>query len=279
MPAFYRNVAGNIPDVTAFELTVEDAGIAGVTIIADAGFASGANFDMLVDSDLSYIVPLKRNTREVTLDNVAYEGIFTYHHRAVSFHDEARDGYRICLFRDEKLRADEMADFVGRQEKSNAASKRKKAFDPKRDLRDIPKETAEKASSFGTMTLRTSLMDTPAQSVYEMYKLRWEIEQLFDTMRNTLDSDTSNMQDDEGFEAWSFVNHVMLIVACRVLAMVRAKKLSKEYSLAGVMDILSRINMVRVGGEWQMAETTKKTKKMLGELGIGLDPDDIPVPL
>ena len=273
VPAFYRNVSGNIPDVTAFELTIEDAEIEGVTVIADAGFASGTNFEMLAESDLSYIVPLRRNTLEITIDEVVYEGVFTYHHRAVSSHDERRDGYRLCVFRDEKLRANEMADFVGRGEKSNATKERRKDFDPETDLRDIPSETAENAALFGTVILRTSIMDAHIQKIYEMYKLRWEIEQLFDTMRNTIDADTSCMHDDVGFEAWSFINHVMLIAACRILEMVRAKNLAKEYSIAGVMDVLSRVHMVQVAGEWMMAETTRKTKKMLKELGIVLDVD------
>jgi hypothetical protein len=274
MPAFYRNVAGNIPDVTAFELTVEDAGVEGVTVIADAGFASGANFDMMAESGLSYIVPLKRNTSEVDLGAVGYDTVFTYHHRAISAHAEEKDGYRVCVFRDEKLRADEMADFVGRGEKANAAAEEKKGFDPGKDLRDIPAETGAKNSSFGTIILRTSLMETPPQEVYGMYKLRWEIEQLFDTMRNSLDADTSSMQDDEGFEAWSFVNHVMLIAACRILAIVREKNLAKQYSLSGIMDALSRVHMVQIASQWKMAETTKKTKKMLNDLVIDIEPDD-----
>jgi hypothetical protein len=271
MPAFYRNVAGNIPDVTAFELTIEDAGIEGVTVVADAGFASGPNFDMLLDSKLSYIVPLKRNTSEICLSAFSYEGAFTYHHRAISSHAESREGYRICVFRDEKLRADEMADFIGRGEKANAAALKKRGFDPQKDLRDVPGDTAAKLASFGTIILRTSLMETPPQDMYGTYKLRWEIEQLFDTMRNACDADTSSMQDDEGFEAWSFINHVTLIAACRVLALARKQKLSKEYSLSGIMDFLSRIHMVLVAGEWKIAETTKKTREMIANLGIDLE--------
>ena len=273
MPAFYRNVAGNIPDVTAFELTVEDAGIEGATVVADAGFASGPNFDMLVDSGLSYVVPLKRNTSEINLDTISYEGVFTYHHRAISSHVENRNGYRICVFRDEKLRADEMVDFVGRGEKANTAAQKRRGFDPEKDLRDVSVDTAAKLASFGTIILRTSIMDAPPQDVYGTYKLRWQIEQLFDTMRNTCGLDTSSMQDDEGFDAWSFINHVTLIAACRVLALVRQKKLAKEYSLSGIMDFLSRIHMVQVAGEWKMAETTKKTREMVTDLGINLDMD------
>jgi transposase len=64
MPGFYRNVSGNTPDVSAFELTLEDAGVDGGIILADNGFASIDNFEELDDPQrsLKYIVPLKRNT-------------------------------------------------------------------------------------------------------------------------------------------------------------------------------------------------------------------------
>ena len=272
-PAFYRNVAGNIPDVTAFNLTVNDAGIEKATVVADAGFASADNFEMLDECGLEYIVPLRRNTTEIALESVEYEGVFDYHHRAIMAHSEEKDGYRICVFRDEKLRAEEMADFVGRKEKANAKAEQKKSFDPERDLLDVAAETKEKIHSFGTIILRTSIIGCDARKIYETYKLRWEIEQLFDTMRNTLEADASFMHDDPGFEAWTFINHVSLIMACRVLAMIREKKMSKDWSLAGMMDHLSRIHAVQVAGEWRLAEVIKKTKKMLDIFSIKLDLD------
>jgi transposase len=51
-PAFYRNVAGNVPDVTALQLTVADAGIPNAVLIVDAGFASADNFSNLVGAGL-----------------------------------------------------------------------------------------------------------------------------------------------------------------------------------------------------------------------------------
>jgi hypothetical protein len=114
-------------------------------------------------------------------------------------------------------------------------------------------------------------VEADTQKVYEIYKLRWEIEQLFDTMRNTCDADTSYMQDDAGFEAWSFINHVTLIAACRVLALIRLKGMLKNWSLAGVMDYLSRLNVIQIAGEWKLAEVTKNTQKMLNDLDISFD--------
>jgi transposase len=270
-PAFYRNVAGNVPDVTAFSLTVHDAGIENAVVVADAGFASGDNFDMLSDAGLDYIVPLRRNTAEADVCKIEYENIFNYHHRPIFAHSETKDGYRICVFRDEKLRSDEMADAIGRVEKANATAAEKKSFDPGKDLRDVTFETKKRMASFGTVVMRTSLMEEDTKKIYETYKIRWEIEQLFDTMRNTIGQDASFMRDDHGFEAWSFINHVTLMIACRVLAVIRTHDKSKDWSLAGVLDHLSRIHAVQVADEWRLAEVVGKTKKMCEELSINLD--------
>ncbi|MDR0424436.1 MAG: transposase [Clostridiales Family XIII bacterium] len=271
VPAFYRNVAGNIPDVTALKLTLEDAGVKDAAFIGDTGFALGDNFTLLAEPEFDYIVPLKRNTGEVCLSDIVYENVFSYHHRTIWVHSEKRERYLICVFRDEKLRSNEMTDFVERAEKSDATATAKKSFDPAKDiLRDITGETAGKEAEFGVIVIRTSLTDADPQKIYETYKLRQEIEQMFDTMRNACKNDTSCMHDDAGFEAWSFIGHVTLMVACRILTLLKEKKLSKQWSLAGILDCLSRIYAVQIADEWKVAETTKKTRKLIAKLGFEL---------
>jgi len=270
-PWFYRNVPGNIPDVSAFKLTIEDAGVAGACLIADTGFASKTNFDLLADSPLDYIVPLKRNTKEVDLTSTVYTTAFSFHHRAISAALIPKKGYNICVFRDEKARGEEMASVVTRVEKANATAAEKKKFDPSRDLRDPGAEVGVAEAKAGVIVMRTSLTDKTPQEIYVMYKLRWQIEQLFDTMRNDCDSDASYMHNDTGFEAWSFINHIMLLLACRVLALLREKNLAKDWSLRGVLDHLSRVHLVQVADQWKLAETTDKTRKMLQALGVDLN--------
>jgi len=271
VPAFYRNAAGNVPDVTALELTLKDAQVTGAVLIGDTGFASGDNFDLIAEAGLGYIVPLRRSTAEVDLAAVAYEDVFTYHRRAIWAHSEARDGYRICVFRDERLRAEEAADFVSRAEKANATKASKRSFDPERDaLRDVAGEAAESACGFGVIVMRTSLMEATLQDVYSAYKSRWETGQLFDTLRSPCDGDASYMHDDAGFEAWSFVGHLTLLAACRVLALLRSRGLSGKWSLTGVMDCLSRVHAVRIGDSWRVAEVVGKTRELAEELGLDL---------
>jgi hypothetical protein len=270
-PAFYRNVPGNVPDVSAFKLTIQDAQVRDAVLLADAGFASNDNFEDALDAGLDYVVPLRRNTAEVSLASVAFDEVFTYRGRAISAHMQDRGGHRICVFRDERMRAKEMSDLVSRVEKANLTARARRRFDPDRDLRDAPGEVADGDSAFGVIVIRTSLRPASAQEVYLAYKMRWEIEELFDTMRNACEADASYMHDDTGFEAWSFINHVTLIGACRVLAMLRGLGQSKEWSLEGVMEHLSHVRLVQIADEWRMAETTDKTRKLCAKLGIGLD--------
>jgi len=268
-PAFYRNVAGNIPDVTALKLTMEDAGASGAIFIGDTGFASSDNFTLLPEAGFDYIVPLKRDTAEVNLDSVVFEDVFSYHHRTISVCAEAREDYRVLVFRDEKMRSDEMTDFVERAEKANATAMAKKKFDPAKDaLRDVSSETMAKTAEFGVIVIRTSLMKQTPQEIYEAYKLRWQIEQLFDTMRNVCENDASYMHDDAGFEAWSFIGHITLMVACQILSLLKEKKMSKQWSLAGILDYLSRVYAVQVADEWKVAETTKKTRDLAAKIGL-----------
>jgi hypothetical protein len=273
MPGFYRNVAGNMPDISAFELTLMDAGIEGGVILADNGFASAGNLEGLEgpESNLKYIAPLKRNTSEVDLAAVAYEEYFSYHNRGISAHMEDKGGYRIFTFRDAFMYAKEFSDKICRAEKANAAAMAKKCFDPDKDLRDVSAETKGVEDNFGVIVLRTNILDKPASYIYQTYKIRWEIELLFKTLRNTCEQDASYMQDDVGFEAWSFFGHLTVSVACRILAKLRELDLLKDWSLEGVLGHLARIHVVQIADEWRIAETTKKTRELVSKLGFILE--------
>ena len=273
MPGFYRNVSGNTPDISAFELTLEDAGVEGGIILADSGFASYGNFEDLEDPsrNLKYIVPLKRNSQEVCLASVEYEEYFSYHGRAISAHMVDKGGYRIYVFRDAYMYAKEFSGSVCRLEKANATAMAKKRFDPDNDLQDVSAKTKEIEENFGIIILRTNILDKPASYIYQSYKIRWNIEILFKTLRNTCDQDASYMRDDAGFEAWTFFGHISITVACRILAKLRELNLLKEWSLEGLLDHLSRIHTVQIADNWRIAETTKKTQELVTSLGFNLN--------
>lgn len=84
-PEYYKQYAGNIIDVNAIsDLLKKSGGKEGhCTLVADKGFGSGDNFDLIVESNMKYLIPLKRGNLEV-IEHVPrsqfdYEQGFSYH--------------------------------------------------------------------------------------------------------------------------------------------------------------------------------------------------------
>jgi len=268
-PVFYRCIFGNIPDVSAMELTMHSMHREGsFTVVGDTGFASEANFKMLEATDLQYVIPLKRNTVEVCASELLvrsnFKSAFTYNERSVLVYEPVKVGYRVLVFRDEDLRAREMTDFINRLEKKNLVAEELGEF-----VVDVGQAVLEADAYFGVIVLRSN-MSVSAFEVYETYKLRVGIEQYFDTLKNTLVQDRSYMHSDVGFEGWCFVNHIALAVVYRVLNALKGAKLSSKYSLQDVVAFLSRIMVVEVGGVWRMAEHTKQAKVLCKKLGLSM---------
>jgi len=255
MPAYYRVVAGNIRDVTAFELCVEESGIKNAVVVADKGFASDDNFTMLEGSGLKYIVPVKRNSTLFDPDILksagksAFEGYFLHEKRPIWYYTSTNG---IIVFLDSDLKAEE-----------------EKAY-----IRNIDKKTEgytlsgfhEKQHVFGTIALKTNLCATPPD-VYAFYKQRMEIEQSFDFLKNLLEQDKSYMQNEKSLESWAFINHISLILCYKIYNLLRNKKLIAKYSIADFLDNLKYISKVCINGVWFTSEITKRTKSILEDFG------------
>ena len=174
MPGFYRNVSGNTPDMSAFELTLEDAGLEEGIVLADNGFASTVNFDELDDPELrlKYIIPLKRNTTEVDLAVTEFTEYFSFHKRGIAACMEDKGVYRVYTFQDAKMGAKEFSASICRVENANAAARKKRNFNPDKDIRDVFAEIKDKENKFGIIVLRTNILDMTASRIYELYKIR-----------------------------------------------------------------------------------------------------------
>jgi transposase len=203
-PVFYRCVRGNIPDVSAMKLTMESMRQeCEFTVVADTGFASGTNFELMEESGMKYVVPLKRNTSEISAEELGvrdnYRLAFTYNDRPVMAYESNKAGYRVIVFRDEARRSKEMPDFIVHLEKQNLGSResKKKKKEPEAD---IGRAAIERDPYFGAIIIRTNMEDSLGE-IYATYKMRAAIEQCFDTLKNTLEQDHSYMRSDISFEA------------------------------------------------------------------------------
>ena len=104
--------------------------------------------------------------------------------------------------------------------------------------------------------------------MYDMMKSRTEVEQPYDTFKNTIHADRSYMSDDFQLQRWTFVNFIALILHYRIYALLKSHDMLGKYSQKDVMEHLERISMLRIGNEWKISEIPKKLRTAIEDLGI-----------
>ena len=106
----------------------------------------------------------------------------------------------------------------------------------------------------------------------EYYKSRFEVEYMFDTMKNTLGFDKSYMNSDESIESWAFINHISIILTQRVYDLLRKKDV--KITLHQLYRKLRQIKMIRnnldKNDNYSLQGIPKKTRLLLEQLEINI---------
>lgn len=265
-PVFYRVVQGSIVDKSAFMDTVNAAGCSDCIIIADKGFYSKPNVSALLNAGMRYILPLQENTVNVEPEfyqnpsDGKWDNVFSYNKRAV-WCRKRRSGNRgnfIYTFRDDSRRAELVGHFVERAEKDYGEEERR----PK----DVVNEVRMGYFSF------CSNLDVEPREIYLDYKERWDIEQCFDYLKNSVSTNASHAHTDDYFRGWAFLNHVSLLYYYGLLNAVRNTKLDDRYSAEDVLKLTKNIYRVDTGDKEgiRISAIQKKTQAILDTLGVDL---------
>ncbi len=263
-PVFYRIVQGSIVDKTAFIDTVKDSGCEDCIIIADKGFYSTKNVSALMDTGIKYILPLQENTSKVEKsfyedpDDNKFDGVFNYNKRPVWYRktSSGNNGNYIYTYRDDLRRNEMRSHFVENSEKE--------CGEDEHVPMDVLKEIRMGYYSF------CSNIDTTPKELYMEYKQRWNIEQCFSYLKNSVVSSASYAHNDNYFRGWTFLNHISLMYFYGLINAIRAKKL--KYSPEDVIKLTKNIYKVDTGDDmgYRVSAIQKKTQTLLDELGIDL---------
>ena len=258
-PVYYRIVPGNVRDVSSFRQAVNESGIKDVTVIADKGFGSKANFDMLESEEIRYIIPLRRNNgafdraKLKTGDKGSFDGHFMFQKRVIWYYEYTIDGARYIVYLDSSLRTEEEKDYLQRLEAQHENY--------------TMEGYLEKQYDFGTILFRTNRTDTP-EYIYKLYKTRSEIEQTFDFLKNLLETDVIYLQDKYAVEGWAFINHLSLLLAYLIYEKLRSTDLLSKFSVADFIYHLKYIHRIKTRGSWVLPEISGKTQKLLDTLAV-----------
>lgn len=255
MPVFYRLHPGNIREIKAFRLTLEESGISNGVAIADKGFHSAENVAMLKAESLRFVIPLRRSNKMLDYNTLSTnkfkeaENWFGHEGRFIWYREERAGDERAILYLDDVARLREETDYL-RRIKTHPATHTKEKFLSRKDR-------------FGTIAIITNVEDKTPQELYLAYKSRMAIEEMFDSMKNVLEADKTYMQNEDTLQGLMFVNHVALQFYQQIYLFLKDNDLNGKYSVKDFLTLLAHVRMVRVNGQWKQAETTAAVAKML----------------
>jgi transposase len=266
MPVYYRLLPGNIREVKAFKNCLLEAGLKDAIIVADKGFYSTRNVELLQTERLQFILPLKRSNTVIdysSLNNNTFKedsSYFVHEKRIIwymEFYFTTDAQLSLFLFLDESLKLKEEKDYLER-------------------IQTHPEEYSlevfhQRKDSFGTIALLTNLDDITAEDIYQTYKSRMTIEVLFDGMKNVLDADHTYMQNEQALQGWMFINHITLQWYQHLYCELKTKGLLKKYSVNDYIQLLTDVKKIRIDDAWILNEVTKDTARMLESLGLQIE--------
>lgn len=255
-PLFYKLLNGNTREVSGFKNFLMESGIDDAILIADKGFYSKANIELLEKNKLFYIIPLKRNDGLIDYSrfNETQNSYFQYEDRIIWMIQYDIEGVNIKLYKDDKLKAQEQKDYLQRLS-SNIDGYTRDKFNAK-----LPQ--------FGTFAIITNLQDHSLEDIYIKYKSRNAIELMFDGVKTILKADVSYMQKEETLNGWMFINHIALQWYYIIYNLLTEQKLLAKYSVRQFITELKEHRAALINNQWVEESLIKSTKSILDKINI-----------
>ena len=122
------------------------------------------------------------------------------------------------------------------------------------------------------MTILLNNLDSSPEDIYRDYKSRWEIEEMFDTHKNTLGFKMNYETSFAAQEAWAFIEFLALQMFYKIDGILINNQLIKSTNVGALLFMASRITQAKIGESWNICNLTKPDKELFDKLGINLAP-------
>jgi transposase len=268
-PVYFYVAPGNIPDVTLFGIAAGEMEATNCVVIFDNGFYKKENIDIILGSGMEFVVPLKRNAKEVpesakpfsSLEKVKLQH-FSYNKRIVYYAElpsKRHQGCKIHVFYDNERHQYLQESYFDRISRKDGESY------PSQD------EILSKSERFGVTMLLNNLSSSP-EEIYRDYKSRWEIEEMFDTHKNTLGFKMNYETSLAAQEAWAFIEFLALQMFYKIDGILINNQMIKSMNVGSLLFTASRITQAKIGDKWNICNMTKNAKELYTKLGIEFKP-------
>lgn len=236
---------GSVKDIKSLGYFIERFADRDIGFIMGRGLFSEDVIRYLRKLKMHYLIPLRRNSTLVP-DKVKFASAFVYSGRPIqASRKSSRIGF-IYMFLDPMMRAEEESSIL----RDVASSKKDmEYFD-------------EKKHGLGVFAIISDLERNPSD-IYEQYKSREEVEQVFDTMKGDLESDKTYLRDNDKVKGFFFIVFLALRIRFRILKVLKEHNLLGKVSVNEVIFELSKMErIVEKSGTEYFAAVPKKVERI-----------------
>ena len=251
-PIYLKPVEGSVRDVKSLRKLLETIDFSGILVL-DRGFTSD-DLAQIMDARMRFIMPLRRNQEHADY-SMRLASSFVYRNRGIMCGFSSSGDYRVYMFHDPVLAGEEASTFIHM------------ISEGKRRQEDYEDESRK----FGKIAVMSNVNDHP-EKIYLMYKMREEIEQAFDAMKNEMENDKSYLRGDESLMGYFFISFVSLYLYYSLFSLIRAADLTSRYSVKDVLLRFSKVYRI-VGGKKELnSEIPSSVEKLDRAFGTHIFP-------
>lgn len=265
-PVYYKLLEGSVSDKATLADVLKEAGIQNSISLIDNGFESDSNINSLLASKSKYIMALKRSSKlvpeEVLKDTTREKAkeIFNNEHEAIfAYESKTEKEERICIYFNQTIASVDMTEYI---DKMN------------RKIKGYTKENLIKDQErFGIYVIKTNVTNFNLQEIYEHYKSRYEIEYMFDTVKNTLNFDKSYTKNDSSLESWAFINHISILLTQRVYDLLKEKdvNISLHHLYKKLRQVKVQKDLLDISEKFELQHIPKNIRELLKKLGLSTE--------
>ncbi|EQD29094.1 transposase [mine drainage metagenome] len=204
--------------------------------------------------DIFFIVAIKSNFKIIDY-SMKLDKSFIYRDRGINSGKKQVDGKFVYMYEDTMMRVDE---------ETNLIKKIREGTKTQKDLE-------EERPGLGKFSILSNMDDDP-ENVYGMYKMREEVEQAFDAMKNELENDKVYLHTVDGVREYFFLSFISLYIYFRILETLKTRNMSSKISVKETLRETSKIYAMVHGARISTAEIPEKTQKMANIFGLKLSP-------
>ena len=230
-------------DATTLITVVKEFELKDVTLVLDRGFFSNRNVHSLMDEELKFVMPLRRDSTLIPYD-IPLKDFFMYRGRAIKCAKKKIGKTWVYLYEDIKLRYEEENTYLSLVDES------KKKFDEKDGIK------------FGEIALASNI-DAHLQDVYLLFKFRDEVEYAFNVFKNLLEADKMYLRDTDSLRGYVLINFISLHLYYLLLNKLQELGLNSKVSVKDVLLELSKVYLVDTHKGEIVSEIPKKARKII----------------